>query len=152
MARRRVVWRAPGDSRGQSAAGSVTDGVLCPALGAVLAVGFTVGAGRFLVADEAVCLPHAKAFLAPEAQNMPVEARNLWLMTDERDWRRLILITNLFHTRRAGCTFRALLPETGIDVACVPNADHDRARRWRMRSSWASTGPGTAFLPFEGGR
>jgi uncharacterized SAM-binding protein YcdF (DUF218 family) len=76
-------------------------------------------------------LPEGAAIIAPEAQSTYDEAVNLRRLSEERGWRALIVVTDPFHTRRAGRTFRALLPGVTVHVSAAPNPDHDPARWWQ---------------------
>ena len=76
-------------------------------------------------------LPEGAAVIAPEAQSTYEEALNVHKLVRERGWRSLIVVTDPFHTRRAGRTFRALLPGVEVHVSAAPNPDHDPARWWQ---------------------
>jgi uncharacterized SAM-binding protein YcdF (DUF218 family) len=75
-------------------------------------------------------LPEGVALIAPEAQSTYDEALNLRRLAEEHGWRSLIVVTDPFHTRRAGRTFRTLLPGVTIYTSAAPNPDHDPARWW----------------------
>jgi uncharacterized SAM-binding protein YcdF (DUF218 family) len=75
-------------------------------------------------------LPEGAAVIAPEAQSTYEEALNLRCLVAAHGWGSLIVVTDPFHTRRAGRTFRALMPETTVYVSAAPNPDHDPAHWW----------------------
>lgn len=75
-------------------------------------------------------LPDGAALIAEEAQSTYDEAVNLSRLAREQGWRSLIVVTDPFHTRRAGRTFRALLPGVTITTSAAPEPDHDPARWW----------------------
>ena len=83
-----------------------------------------------LEAAQQLGLPEEAALIAPEAQSTYDEAVNLQELAAERGWRSLIVVTDPFHTRRAGRTFRALLPGVVSHVSAAPNPDQDPARWW----------------------
>lgn len=75
--------------------------------------------------------PPAAAIVADGAQSTYDEAINLRRLTEQHRWRSLIVVTDAFHTRRASCTFRALLPGVIVYLSAAPNPVYDPARWWQ---------------------
>ena len=75
-------------------------------------------------------LPEEVALISEEAQSTYDEAVNLRRLSEEQGWGSLIVVTDPFHTRRAGRTFRALLPGVTVYTSAAPDPDHDPARWW----------------------
>jgi len=69
--------------------------------------------------------------LISDAESTYEEAVKLRRLAQQRDWHRLIIVTDLFHTRRASRTFRTLLPDVTIYVTAAPNPEYDPRRWWR---------------------
>lgn len=73
--------------------------------------------------------------------NTAHEAHTLRLLATERGWRRVIVITSKFHTRRAKFALRRELRDTPIDIVVRGTRydDADPAHWWRTRSGirWA---------------
>ena len=59
------------------------------------------------------------------------EAVNIRRLAQQHRWRSLIVVTDLFHTRRAARTFRTLLPDTTIYLSAAPDPNVDAARWWQ---------------------
>ena len=76
-------------------------------------------------------LPADAAIIADGAQSTYDEALNIRRLARQQGWRSLIVITDLFHTRRAGRTFRTLLPDMTKYLSAAPDPDYDADRWWR---------------------
>jgi len=76
-------------------------------------------------------LPAEATIIADGAQSTYDEAVNLRQLARQHGWRSLIVVTDLFHTRRAARTFRTLLPEATIYLSAAPNPTCDAARWWQ---------------------
>ncbi len=59
------------------------------------------------------------------------EAVNLRHLAQQHGWHRIIVVTDLFRTRRAARTFRALLPDTTIYLSAAPDPRYDAGRWWQ---------------------
>ena len=59
------------------------------------------------------------------------EAVNIRRLAQQHRWRSLIVVTDLFHTRRAARTFRTLLPDTTIYLSAAPDPNVDASRWWQ---------------------
>jgi len=84
-----------------------------------------------LEAAQQLGLPADATIIADGAQSTYDEAVNIRRLAQQHGWHSLILVTDLFHTRRAARTFRALLPDTTIYVSPAPDPDYDASRWWR---------------------
>ena len=93
-------------------------------------------------------LPQDAALIAPEAQSTYDEAVNLRRLAEEHGWTSLIVVTDPFHTRRAGRTFRTLLPGVTVRVCAAPNPDHDPARWWQNEHGLVAVPNETVKLAF----
>jgi uncharacterized SAM-binding protein YcdF (DUF218 family) len=91
-----------------------------------------------LEAAEQMGFPRDAAVIAEGAQSTYDEALNLRRLAEERDWHSLIIVTDAFHTRRTGRTFRTLLPDTTIYVSAAPDPRYDPVRWWRTESGLIS--------------
>ena len=76
-------------------------------------------------------LPDEAVIIAPEAQSTCDEAVNLNRLAQQHGWRSLIVVTDLFHTRRVARTFRNLLPGITIYLSAPPDPRYDAARWWQ---------------------
>ena len=56
---------------------------------------------------------------------------NIRRLAQQHRWRGIIVVTDLFHTRRAACTFRTLLPDTTIYLSAAPDPNVDASRWWQ---------------------
>ncbi len=74
-----------------------------------------------LEAAQQLGLPANAAIILDGAGSTYDEAVNFRRLASERGWRSAIVVTDAFHTRRAGNTFRALLPSVRISVSAAPN-------------------------------
>jgi uncharacterized SAM-binding protein YcdF (DUF218 family) len=72
-------------------------------------------------------LPADAALILDGAGSTYDEAVNFHRLASQRGWRSVIVVTDIFHTRRAGNTFRALLPSVRISVSAAPNPRFDPA-------------------------
>jgi uncharacterized SAM-binding protein YcdF (DUF218 family) len=59
------------------------------------------------------------------------EAVAVHALVEDHGWRRLIVVTDPFHTRRAAATFRALIPGVTITASATPDASYDPQHWWR---------------------
>ena len=84
-----------------------------------------------LEAAQELGLPTGAAIIASGAQSTYDEAMNLGRLAQQHRWHSLILVTDLFHTRRAARTFRTLLPGTTIYLSAAPDPNYDAARWWQ---------------------
>ena len=103
----------------------------------VLSGGTMAGAGLAcssaalsLEAAQELGLPPKAIIIAGEAQTTYDEAQNLADLVREQGWDSIIIVTDIFHTRRAAWTFRTFLPETTIYVSAAPDPRYDPARWW----------------------
>jgi uncharacterized SAM-binding protein YcdF (DUF218 family) len=71
------------------------------------------------------------AIIADGAQSTYDEAVNIRRLAQQHRWHSLIVVTDLFHTRRAARTFRTLLPDTTIYLSAAPNPNYDASRWWQ---------------------
>ena len=95
-----------------------------------------------LEAAQGLGLPAAAVVVAPEAQSTYDEALNLAALAAEEGWGSLLVVSDPFHTRRAGRTFRALLPGVEVRMCAAPNPFQDPARWW-------ATEQGLVIVPNE---
>jgi len=84
-----------------------------------------------LEAAQELGLPDSSAIIASGAQSTYDEAVNLRLLAQQHQWHAIIIVTDLFHTRRAARTFRTLLPDTTIYVSAAPDPNVDASRWWQ---------------------
>ncbi len=80
-------------------------------------------------------LPAEATIIASGAQSTYDEAVNIRWLARQHGWRSLILVTDLFHTRRAARTFRTLLPDTTVYVSAAPDPRYDPGRWWQNEYS-----------------
>jgi uncharacterized SAM-binding protein YcdF (DUF218 family) len=86
-------------------------------------------AERNVPADFIVPLRH-------RASSTREEAAIVGELLRQRRWRRIIVVTSNFHTRRAGYIFRGVLGrEVEIRMAAANDSDFDPARWWQQRES-----------------
>ena len=86
-----------------------------------------------LAAARELGLPPAVSIVADGAQSTYDEAVNLRQLAREHGWHTLIVVTDPLHTRRAGLTFRTLLPDMTIYLSAASRPNYDAARWWRTR-------------------
>lgn len=92
-----------------------------------------------LEAAQQLGLPANATLIADGAQSTYDEAVNIRRLAQQHGWRSLIIVTDLFHTRRAGRTFRTLLPDTSIyacpepsrRISAAPDPRYDPGRWWQ---------------------
>jgi uncharacterized SAM-binding protein YcdF (DUF218 family) len=82
----------------------------------------------------------AAAVIASEGfvDNTAQEADFLRTTAQARGWRRVIVVTSKFHTRRSGFAFRRALSGTGIEIVMRASRydPSDPARWWRTRADF----------------
>nr|HID15072.1 YdcF family protein [Anaerolineae bacterium] len=88
-----------------------------------------------LEAAQQLGLPAEATVIADGAQSTYDEAVNIRRLARQRRWRSLIIVTDLFHTRRAARTFRTLLPAITIYVSAAPDPRYDASRWWQNEHS-----------------
>jgi len=81
----------------------------------------------------------AGIILIEDGESTYDEALALREMVEEEGWDSVILVTDPFHTRRAGLTFRALLPDVAIILSAASSPKYDVAR-------WYSTEDGLVMV------
>jgi uncharacterized SAM-binding protein YcdF (DUF218 family) len=84
-----------------------------------------------LEAAQELGLPTNAAIVASGSQSTYDEAVNIRRLGQQHRWHRIIIVTDLFHTRRAARTFRTLLPGTTIYLSAAPNPHYDAGRWWQ---------------------
>jgi len=84
-----------------------------------------------LEAAQKLGLPTDTTIIADSAESTYDEAVNLRRLAQQHRWHSLIVVTDLFHTRRAARTFRTLLPDTTIYLSAAPNPQYDAGRWWQ---------------------
>jgi uncharacterized SAM-binding protein YcdF (DUF218 family) len=105
-----------------------------------------------LEAAQELGLPEGAALIADGAQSTYDEAVNLRQLTAEQGWSSLIVVTDPLHTRRAGRTFRTLLPDVTIYVSAVPDPRYDPARWWQSEHGLVGVFNETIKLGFYWGK
>ena len=112
-----------------------------------------------LEAAQELGLPASATIIASDAHSTYDEAINIRRLAQQRGWHSLIVVTDLFHTRRTARTFRTLLPDTAIYLSAAPDPHYDAARWWQTEEGlvavfneviklgfyWAQNG----IIPFE---
>jgi len=84
-----------------------------------------------LEAAQQLGLPPEATVIADGAQSTYDEAVNIRRLVQQHGWHRIIVVTDLFHTRRAARTFRTLLPDTTIYTSAAPDPRYDAGRWWQ---------------------
>ena len=84
-----------------------------------------------LEAAQELGLPNSAAIIASGAQSTYDEAVNLRRLAQQHRWHSLIVVTDLFHTRRAARTFRTLLSDTTIYLSAPPDPNVGASRWWQ---------------------
>ena len=84
-----------------------------------------------LEAAQELGLPNGATIIASGAQSTYDEAINLSRLAQQHRWHSIIVVTDLFHTRRAARTFRTLLPDTTIYLSAAPDPNVDASRWWQ---------------------
>jgi uncharacterized SAM-binding protein YcdF (DUF218 family) len=82
-------------------------------------------------------VPAAEVF-AGGATSTYEEAHLLGELSNERSWHGLIVVTDSYHTRRAGQTFHALLPTATIITVAAPNPTYDIGSWWNSEDGLIS--------------
>lgn len=95
-----------------------------------------------LEAAQDLGLPAGAFLISSEAQSTYDEAVNLAGMAAAEGWESLLVVSDPFHMRRAGQTFRTLLPGVAVRISAAPNPYQDPARWWR-------TEQGLSIVPDE---
>jgi uncharacterized SAM-binding protein YcdF (DUF218 family) len=68
------------------------------------------------------------------ADNTREEAEGLGVLAEQKGWRRILLVTSNYHTRRARYIFRKVLPgNVRLEVASAPDSDFNPAAWWETR-------------------
>jgi uncharacterized SAM-binding protein YcdF (DUF218 family) len=68
------------------------------------------------------------------ADNTLEEAENLRVLVDQKGWRRILLVTSNYHTRRARYIFRKVLPASvSLEVAGASDSGFEPATWWESR-------------------
>jgi uncharacterized SAM-binding protein YcdF (DUF218 family) len=68
------------------------------------------------------------------ANNTLEEAEALRVLVAEKGWRRILLVTSSYHTRRARYIFRKVLPgSVSLEVASAPDSEFEPALWWKSR-------------------
>jgi uncharacterized SAM-binding protein YcdF (DUF218 family) len=68
------------------------------------------------------------------ADNTREEAEGLGVLAEQKGWRRILLVTSNYHTRRARYIFRKVLAgDVRLEVAGAPDSDFDPAAWWETR-------------------
>ena len=80
-----------------------------------------------LAAARELDLPPAVSIVADGAQSTYDEAVNLRQLAREHGWHSLIVVTDPLHPRRAGLTFRTLLPDVTIHLSAASHPSYDAA-------------------------
>ena len=91
-----------------------------------------------LEAAQELGLPTEATIIASGAHSTYEEAGNLGRLSQQHRWHSLIMVTDLFHTRRAGRTFRTLLPHTTIYLSAAPDPNIDASRWWQTEEGLVS--------------
>jgi uncharacterized SAM-binding protein YcdF (DUF218 family) len=91
-----------------------------------------------LEAAQKLGLPADATIIADGAQSTYDEAVNARRLAQQHGWHSLIVVTDLFHTRRAARTFRTLLPDTTIYLSAAPDPRYDAGRWWQNEHSLAA--------------
>ena len=84
-----------------------------------------------LEAAQQLGLPADATIIADGAQSTYDEAVNIGWLAQQHRWHSLIVVTDLFHTRRTARTFRTLLPDTTIYVSAAPDPRYHAGRWWQ---------------------
>ena len=102
---------------------------------ALVDVGLSCSYGRMsLEAAQELGLPAGVAVIADRAESTYDEAENVRRLVRERGWRSLIVVTDPFHTRRAGRTFRTLMPEVTLYLSAAPTSRYEPGRWWKSEN------------------
>jgi uncharacterized SAM-binding protein YcdF (DUF218 family) len=78
--------------------------------------------------------PSAILRFSHRADDTREEAEGLRVMAEEKDWRRILLVTSNYHTRRARYIFRKVFPASvRLEIASAPDSDFDPSVWWESR-------------------
>lgn len=78
--------------------------------------------------------PSAILRFSHRADDTREEAEGLRVLAEQKGWRRILLVTSNYHTRRARYIFRKVLPASvGLEVASAPDSEFDPATWWESR-------------------
>ena len=78
-------------------------------------------------------LPQDATVVMPDSYSTRDEAVALEQLARERGWTSVIVVTDRFHTRRAGNTLRALAPDVSIVLSTAEDARFDPNRWWQSK-------------------
>ena len=78
-------------------------------------------------------LPQDATVVMPDSYSTRDEAVALEQLARERGWTSVIVVTDRFHTRRAGNTLRALAPDVSIVLSAAEDARFDPNRWWQSK-------------------
>ena len=68
------------------------------------------------------------------ADNTREEAEGLRVLAEQKGWRRILLVTSNYHTRRARYIFRKVLPgSVRLEIASAPDSEFNPATWWESR-------------------
>lgn len=69
-----------------------------------------------------------------KADNTREEAEGLRVLAQQKGWRRILLVTSNYHTRRARYIFHKVLPgSVRLEIAGAPDSDFNPATWWESR-------------------
>lgn len=88
-----------------------------------------------LEAAQQLGLPAYATIIANGAQSTYDEAVNIRRLVQQHDWHSLIVVTDMFHTRRAARTFRTLLLDTTVYVSAAPDPRYNANCWWQNEHS-----------------
>jgi uncharacterized SAM-binding protein YcdF (DUF218 family) len=72
------------------------------------------------------------------AANTQQEAVEIAHLVHERGWKKILLVTSNYHTRRSRYIFeRVLPPGTGLRVVSAPDTDYNPDRWWETHQGWS---------------
>jgi uncharacterized SAM-binding protein YcdF (DUF218 family) len=78
--------------------------------------------------------PSAILRFSHRADDTRDEAEGLRVLAEQKGWRRILLVTSNYHTRRARYIFRKVLPASvRLEIASAPDAEFDPATWWESR-------------------
>lgn len=78
--------------------------------------------------------PSAILRFSHRADDTREEAEGLRVLAEQKGWRRILLVTSNYHTRRARYIFRKVLPASvRLEVASAPDSEFDPATWWESR-------------------
>lgn len=78
--------------------------------------------------------PSAILRFSHRADDTRDEAEGLRVLAGQKGWRRILLVTSNYHTRRARYIFRKVLPASiRLEIASAPDSDFDPATWWESR-------------------